>query len=183
MKTALLIIDMQNDFILPHGAMPIPTVQAIVPDLQTLLTRFRQQGRPVIHVVREYRSDGCDVERFRVGPFMDRPCVVPGTTGAEIIDELKPVRGELRLVKHRFSAFMGTELDLILRRWGIEELVVAGVQYPNCIRATIFDAVALDYRVTIVSECVGAASADVARANIVDLKNIGVNFVDLVAYR
>lgn len=102
-----------------------------------------------------------------------------GTEGAEIVDELKPAKNEIVLIKNRFSAFMQTELDMILKRKNITDLVIVGHQYPNCIRATAFDAVCLDYNISIVYECTSAASREVADSNITDMKNIGVVFKSL----
>ena len=174
-NTALLIVDMQNDFALPGAPQCVAGAMAIVPNLKRVLDRFRARGQPVFHVVREYRADGSDIEATRLPGFLaGRRYCVPGTKGCEILDELRPVAGEYRVVKNRFSAFMNTELDFMLRRLGADEIVVCGIQYPNCIRATIFDGVALGYSVTLVTDATGAQSEEVARANIRDIANIGV---------
>ena len=99
---------------------------------------------------------------------------VPGTKGCDIVDELRPIEGEYRIVKNRFSGFMNTELDFILRRINVSNIVVCGIQYPNCIRATIFDGVSLGYSVTLVTDAAGAQTEEVAKANIYDISNIGV---------
>ena len=125
---------------------------------------------------REYRADGSDIEITRQYGFLHhkRYCV-PGTKGCEIVDELKPREGEYRIVKKRFSGFMKTELDFILRRLGVTHLVVCGTQYPNCIRATVFDAVSYNYHVINIMDATSAETPDIAMANIVDIKNIGVD--------
>jgi len=172
---ALLIIDMQNDFVLPGAPLCVAGAMAIIPNIRRILDLFRQSCRPVFHVVREYREDGSDVETFRLQEFLSgRPCCVPGTSGCDIVDELSPADGEYRLVKNRFSAFMNTELDLMLRRLGVNEIVVAGIQYPNCIRTTIFDGVALGYSVTLITDAAGAQNDEVKMANIHDMADIGV---------
>jgi nicotinamidase-related amidase len=68
---------------------------------------------------------------------------------------------------------------MILKRKKITDLIIVGHQYPNCIRATVFDAVCLDYNVSIVYECTSAVSQEVADYNIDDMKNIGVVFKSL----
>ena len=93
--------------------------------------------------------------------------------------ELAPVEGEYRVVKNRFSAFMNTELDFMLRRIGVTQLVICGTQYPNCIRTTIFDAIAHGYPVINVTDATSAQTPQIAEANITDLKNIGVECVTL----
>lgn len=177
-KTALIIIDMQNDFVLPDAPMCVAGAIAIVPNLKKILNHFRNYNLPIFHLVREYRADGSDVEKTRRNSFLkDQSYCVPNTKGWEIIEDLIPLSGEYRIVKNRFSGFMNTELDLILRRLSISHIVVCGVQYPNCIRATVFDGISLDYDVTLVTDATGAATEEVAQANIYDMSNIGVDCV------
>jgi len=178
LSQALIIIDMQNDFVLPGAPMCVTGAAATVPQISRLLAGFRRLNQPVFHVVREHRADGSDVDGFRKDGFAaGKKFVVPGTTGCKIVEELQPTAGDYRLVKPRFSAFMQTELDLMLRRLAVTHLVVCGTQYPNCIRATIFDAVSLDYRVTLVTNATSAQTAEIATANILDIANIGVTCV------
>lgn len=175
-RSALIIIDMQNDFVLPNGPVCVAGAAATVPLISQLLSHFRQHQGPVFHVVREHRADGSDVDNFRKALFAeDKKFVIPGTDGSEIVEPLQPTANEYRLVKPRFSAFMQTELDMILRRLAITQLVVCGTQYPNCIRATVLDAVSLDYQVTLVTDATSAQTADIAAANILDMANIGVS--------
>jgi nicotinamidase-related amidase len=185
---ALLIIDMQNDFVLPGAPACVAGAYATIPRAVRLLDFFRGKGWPVFHVVREYRADGSDIELTRLADFLgNRRYVVPGTKGCDIVDGLTPAPGEYRVVKNRFSGFMNTELDFMLRRLGVTHLVVCGTQYPNCVRATIFDAVAYGYPVINVTDATSAQSQQIADANIGDLKNIGVDcmtvdeFLGLVA--
>ncbi len=175
-KTALIIIDMQNDFVLPDAPMCVAGAMAIIPNLKKILNYFRNSSLPIFHVIREYRADGSDIEITRRHGFLnDRSYCVPGTKGCDIVDELSPIAGEYRIVKNRFSGFMNTELDFMLRGLDISNIVVCGVQYPNCIRATIYDGVSLGYKVTLVTDAAGAQTEEVARANIYDISNIGVD--------
>ena len=175
MKTALIIIDMQNDFALPGAPMSVAGAMAVLPNIKRVLAHFRAHGLPVFHVVREYRADGSDIEATRLDGFLaDQPSCVPGTPGCEIGAGLEPLPGEYRIVKNRFSAFMHTELDFMLRRLGVDTIVVVGIQYPNCIRTTVFDGVAHGYNVLLVTDAAGAQTEEIARANILDIANIGV---------
>ncbi len=175
-KYALIIIDMQNDFVLPGAPACVAGAVATIPTIKRLLDFCRSRQFPVFHVVREYRADGTDVETFRLYGFLHhkRYCIC-ATKGCEIVDELKPLQGEYRVVKNRFSGFMNTSLDLMLRRLEATHLIICGTQYPNCIRATIFDAVCYDYRVINIIDATSAQSPDIAMANIIDIKNIGVD--------
>ena len=172
---ALLIIDMQNDFVQPGSPVTVAGALATVPSIRRLLDAFRAQRLPVLHVTRTYRTDGSDVELFRRESFLRGPqYLLPGSVGAQIVPELAALASEHVLVKPRFSAFMGTPLDLVLRRLGVRELVIAGTQYPNCIRATVLDAVCLDYRVTVITDGCSAQTDAIAQANIADMASIGV---------
>lgn len=181
-KTALLIIDMQNDFVLPGTPQCVAGAMTIIPNLKKVLNMFRKKNLPVFHIVREYRADGSDIESVRLDHFLTQNYCIPGTRGCEIIEELVPVKGEYRVVKNRFSGFMNTELDLMLRRLGVTDIAVCGVQYPNCIRATVFDGIALGYHVTVVTDATGAQTEEVARANIHDMANIGVSCINSDAF-
>ncbi|MGI6655632.1 MAG: cysteine hydrolase family protein [Desulfobulbus sp.] len=171
---ALLIIDMQNDFVLPGAPACIRGAQATVSAIRRLLDRFRARNRPVFHIIRTYRADGSDIEWTRLAGFRKQPYLLPGTEGCAIVDELMPLPGEYQIIKQRFSAFMQTELDLMLRRLHVDEVVVCGTQYPVCIRATLMDALALGYRAVSVTDATSAQTPEVAAANITDLKNMGV---------
>ncbi len=174
-KTALMIIDMQNDFVLPKASQCIAGAEAVVPNIKKILELFRSEKSPVFHLYREYRADGSDIEKTRLDDFLThQKYCVPHTEGSNIIDALAPIEGEYKIIKNRFSGFMQTELDFILRRLGIDKIVVCGIQYPNCIRATVFDGVALGYDVTLITDATAAQTEEIAKANIVDISNIGV---------
>ena len=180
MKPALLIIDMQKDFVLPGAPAMIHGALATVPRIKEVLEWFRAKRDPVFHIVREYRADGSDIEISRREAFLaGPPYAVPGTEGVEIIDELAPITGEYRVVKPRFSAFFGTELELILKRLGVESVVVCGTQYPNCIRATAFDALSYGYPTTVITDATSAADLAVAKSNIRDMENVGIRCISL----
>jgi nicotinamidase-related amidase len=142
-----------------------------------VLTEFRKRSLPVFHVLRVHRADGSDVEINRKELFARAPFAVEGTKGAAVIDEIIPLKGEYVLTKTRMSAFIGTELDLILRTLGISTLFICGIQTPNCIRTTVFDGIAYNYPVVIIDDATGASSEEVHRANVRDMQNIGVRIM------
>lgn len=177
---ALLVIDMQNDFVLPESQFRIEGAYRTVPSARQLLEHARARQWHIVHCVRHYSEDACDVERSRVENFLAKGgCAVVGTPGAEIVEDLRPGPGESVVVKPRFSAFMSTNLDMLLRRFGVRSLYICGTQYPNCIRATAYDALCLDYDVFIVREATSATNDGIAEANIVDLENVGVRCISL----
>lgn len=176
-KPALLIIDMQNDFVLFGKPLRVAGAQAVIPKIQNVLSEFRIRSLPVFHVLRVHRADGSDVEITRRELFRKQPFAVAGTPGAAVIDELAPLGEEYVLTKTRMSAFIGTELDLMLRTLGVTTVYVTGIQTPNCIRTTVFDAIAYNYPVVLVDDAVGASSDEVHRANVRDMQNIGVRVI------
>ena len=177
-RPALLIIDMQNDFVREGALLRVAQAERVIPKIREVLAAFRAKNLPVFHVLRVHRSDGSDVEITRKEHFSRHPFAVAESEGAREIPELAPRPGEHVIEKVRMSAFIGTELDLMLRTLGVTELVVTGVQTPNCIRTTVFDAIAYNYPVTLVENATGAQSEEIHQANVLDMKNIGVRIMD-----
>lgn len=177
-KTAFMIIDMQKDFCLPGAPFEVTGAMNIVSYIKGALDACRINKVPIIHAFRYYRADGSDVELTRYEEFIKvgGGCV-QGTKGAEIIDELKPMEREYLITKQRWSAFLQTELDCLLKRLGVEQIVVTGVQTPNCIRATVWDANSLDYEVIVLTDGTCAKSAEIHNANLIDMKNIGIKLM------
>ena len=176
-KPALLIIDMQNDFVLEGKPLRVAGARTVIPQIQSVLAEFRKRSLPVFHVLRVHRADGSDVEITRKELFAKSPFAVEGTPGAAVIDELVPRKGEYILAKTRMSAFIGTELDLMLRTLGVSTLFVCGIQTPNCIRTTVFDGIAYNYPVVLIADATGASSGEVHRSNVRDMQNIGARIV------
>lgn len=181
--TALLIIDMQHDFISPDSPLCMKDVRKIIPGIQDLIAHARKKDWPIIYVIREHDPTGADIEKFRLGYFREYPFCIEGTKGADAAEEIKPQKGDIIVGKTRFSGFFATKLDLILRRLGIKKLVLCGAQYPNCIRSTAVDGIALDYDVAICPEATWGASQAVVDANIYDMKNMGIAFPTLSELR
>ncbi|MCP1661655.1 MAG: cysteine hydrolase [Methanocalculus sp. MSAO_Arc1] len=180
--TALLIVDMQNDFAGRDAPLRVAGADAIIPQIQALLHHFRREDLPVIHILRVHRMDGADVEHFRREIFSKTPFAVAGTQGAEVIADLSPVPGEYIISKTRMSGFMGTDLDLLLRSAGIRTVVVSGIQTPNCIRTTVFDAMAYGYDTVVVSDATAAATPEIHETNLRDMAAIGVSLTTTHAY-
>ena len=175
--TALLVIDMQNDFVLENAPLRVKGALAVVDNVKKVLESFRSNNLPIFHIVRVHRKDGSDVEITRRNVFVQKPFAVECTIGAEIIDELKPKENEYIIKKIRMSAFFNTDLDSILRSLNIKNVFVSGIQTPNCIRTTAFDAIAYNYNTYLVEDAVGAQNKQVHEANVLDMKNIGIKIV------
>ncbi|KAL6848451.1 hypothetical protein ACP4OV_021745 [Aristida adscensionis] len=186
-ETAMLVIDMQKEFVDPTMKSPalLDGGAAILPAVAEAVAVARERGIFVVWVVREHDSSGRDVELFR-RPFYagGKGPAVKGSRGAELADELAIRAGEYKLVKTRFSSFFATPLDSVLKASGVKNLVVVGVQTPNCVRQTVFDAVALDYKkVTVIVDATAAAKPEIHCSNVRDMKNIGVETPTLEEWR
>lgn len=173
-RTALLIIDMQNDLAHADGNLFVPDAAHRADVIEGLQTRFRDDEALVIQAIRSHRSDAWDVERFRSAPFHEgRGFCIEGSWGMQPIDRLYPQTGEPVVLKRRFSGFMGTELDLLLRRAKVERIVMAGVSLHASVRATAVDAICLDYEVILAEDAIATAIPDTRQANLIDLRTLG----------
>jgi nicotinamidase-related amidase len=170
MKTALLIVDMQKDVL----KKLVETGKSVISNIQELLERCRKKEMPIIFLVRVHRKDGIDVELFRSELFKEKPYVIENSQGAEILDELKPLPSEYIVVKRRFSGFFQSDLLMLLTRLRVSTLLVCGVQTPNCIRATVTDAIAYDYHVIVLEDATAAQTPAIHQSNLLDMKNMGV---------
>ncbi|MCQ2204268.1 MAG: cysteine hydrolase [Bacteroidales bacterium] len=180
-ETAIIIIDMQNDFVDPKGALCVAGAKATIPSIDDLAKYGRSKGWQVIHIIREHRPNGLDVDQPRVKLFTDgKPgYCVPGTWGCKIVDGISIEPEDMTVVKFRNSAFFQTQLDLILRRMGVTRVILAGTQYPNCVRGTANDAMSLNYETICCLDACSAKTPEVAEANIYDMRNMGIQCISL----
>ncbi|KAL4445816.1 hypothetical protein ABPG77_009015 [Micractinium sp. CCAP 211/92] len=177
MKQALLVVDMQNDFCLPDAVLCVKGAMGCLPNVIDAVDVARARGIPVVWVIREHDPEGIDVELFRSPMFKEgKSSTVKGTPGAALVAGLEVQPGERVIVKKRFSAFFDTDLHRILQRMGIQRVVIAGVQTPNCIRGTAWDAIALDYpQVTVLSDGTASSSEEVQAANLYDMRHVKID--------
>lgn len=174
-NSAILVIDMQRDFVLPLSPCCVAGALATVPAITAMLRYARSAGWAVIHVVRRHRPGGVDAELFRRHLFADGGTFCTGgTPGADIVEGLEPQPGDYVVAKTRFDAFFGTDLEILLRGLGIGRVYICGTQYPNCVRATAVGALERDYSVTVLTDCCSAATCAVAQANIADMQAMGI---------
>ena len=174
LTSALLTIDTQCDFVSPDSAALIPGSIDIIPNMTSLLNAYRQYSLPIIHIVRLYMPDGSNADLCRREILEDGlRIIVPNTPGAELVPELKPnphveldadllLNGDIQtwgkkefvIYKPRWGAFYRTPLDSHLRDLGVGTLVICGCNFPNCPRATIYEASERDYKVVLVEDAV-----------------------------
>jgi nicotinamidase-related amidase len=164
-KTAMIVVDMQNDFVAPGAPMEVPAGRAMVPTLQRALACCREHGIPVIYTAHVHRLGGCDLGRFADADnarsdvlLREGQALAEGTPGVAIFPEIAPHDGEIVIPKHRYSAFYGTDLEIVLRGLGVTTVVISGVSTDNCCHATARDALFRDFRVVVLADA--TASGD-----------------------
>lgn len=156
-RTAMIVVDMQNDFVAEGAKLQSKQASQMVPKLATTLKFCREQGIRVVYTAHVHRKDGCDMGLYDdlYPPIAERSALVDGTSGVEIYRDLAPAPGEHVIKKHRYSGFFATDLDLILREWGIDSVVVSGTTTENCCHATARDAMFRNYKVAFLSDATG----------------------------
>lgn len=194
--SALLVIDVQLDF-LDGGVTPVPGTTRILGQLASLTSAFRKARRPIFHLVRLYAGHDVDLVR-RAAVLAGVGPVAPGSAGARLPSALLPAEvgpdarllltgveqpvgpGEWLLWKPRWSAFHRTRLEVLLRELDVDTVVVAGCNFPNCPRATIFDASERDFRVAMVADATSGVTPE-RWADLVGIGAVGLTTAELVA--
>lgn len=156
-KTAMVVVDMQNDFVAEGALLRSSQAAAMVPTLAQTLKACRDKGIRIVYTAHVHRRDGCDMGLYDdlYPPIADRAALVDGTPGVEIFEDLAPAPGEHVIKKHRYSGFYATDLDLLLREWGITTVVISGTTTENCCHATARDAMFRNYKVVFLSDATG----------------------------
>lgn len=156
-KTVMIVVDMQNDFVAEGAKLRSAQAAAMVPRLAQTLKACRDKGIRVIYTAHVHRRDGSDMGLYDdlYGPIADRSSLVDGSAGVEIFNDLAPAPGEHIIKKHRYSAFFATDLDLVLREWGITTVIISGTTTENCCHATARDAMFHNYKVVFLSDTTG----------------------------
>ncbi|HUY49451.1 MAG TPA: isochorismatase family cysteine hydrolase [Streptosporangiaceae bacterium] len=172
-KTALLVIDMQNDFVIPGAPVAAPGAPEIMPLIADLASRSRAKGFPVVFTQEMHRADGSD---FGIELEFEPPHCLEGTPGLDIVDDLAPEPGD-RLIrnKRRYDAFLGTDLDFVLRGAGAENLIVTGVCTDVCVISTVQHARNLDYRCFVAADAVAGTSPERHAAALLCMEHVFAN--------
>ena len=145
---AAVEIDMLNDFV--TGELACERAQRIIPNIQKLLEAAREAGQLVIFSNDAHLPEG-DKEFEIWGPH-----AIAGTEGAQVIPELTPQPEDFVVPKRRYSGFMGTDLDILLREHQVDEVILTGLHTNICIRHTCADAFYNGYRLTVPEDAVDA---------------------------
>ena len=148
-RTGILVVDMVNDFCKQGGAMVLPGCEVLVPHQRAVLDAARETGAAIVWIHDSHRKG---MRRDR--EFLKRsPHCSEGSWGVEIISELGAGPDDIHVVKHRYSGFFQTDLDLVLKDMLIAQLVVFGVVTNICVRSTVHDAFFNGYEVVVPKDC------------------------------
>lgn len=174
-RTALLVVDMQNDFgakggMFDRAGIDISIIQKVVRPIAAAVAAARSASIPVIYLKMGFRSDLSDAGaldspnwikhgRMRVGDAVPAPngtegrILIRDTWDTDIVSELKPKPGDVVIYKHRYSGFYQTDLDDILKRLNAKYLVITGCTTSVCVESTIRDAMFRDYICLLLGDC------------------------------
>lgn len=151
-RSAVLVVDMINEFCKPGGKMVLPGYEVLVPPQRSVIEAARKAGAPVVWIRDSHRRN---MRRDR--EWVKRtPHCVEGSWGTEVIEDLGARDDEIHVVKHRYSGFFQTDLDLVLKDMLVDQLVVFGVVTNICVRSTVHDAFFNGYEVVVPRDCCAA---------------------------
>jgi nicotinamidase-related amidase len=172
---AVVPIDLQNDFMLPNGVVgraggDLSSMTELLPKAESFIKQTRELGVRLVHVrivdLPNGESDSPSWIRAKGLISNVHAFAVEGTWGAEFCEGCEPRPGELVVTKHRSSAFVGTNLDLILKNNGVKTVVIIGEQTPGCVEATYRDAAYYDFYNVLVEDCVAGRDRELHDASI-----------------
>ena len=164
-RVAVLVIDMVRDFTdMENGLVPNEPAARMVPTVVEFVAQARELGACIIWVIDSHRPGKPDWELENVRYHCEG-----GTPGVELAPGLEPQHDDYLFTKRRYSAFAGTDLDLILRDNHIDTLVLTGTKTNVCIRATAQDAFSNNYHVIVPRECVATDKQHLHDANLEDI--------------
>jgi ureidoacrylate peracid hydrolase len=181
-RTALLVIDMQNAFVAPGSPIEVPAAREIVAPINRLAAALRERGVPVIWVMHENQEGGRDWAGFFdafVAPGKREQAAAALEAGSRLQalwPQLEVAPSDLRVAKNRYSAFIKSDFHKTLHERGIDTLLIAGTKTNVCCECTARDAMMLDFKVVLLSDCTAALSDDEQRAT---LENVIQQFGDV----
>lgn len=168
-KTALLVIDMQNDFVLEGYPMEVPMARRRIPRMQEVIAECRAAGIPVVY------TQHILLDTFNVSPLESayNPALLnagmrKGSFGAEVVDDLKPEPDDVVIQKHRYDAFHNTQLENVLTSISglrqVDTVIIIGTLTEVCCDSTARGAYMRDFKVAFISDATGALSDEAQAA-------------------
>ena len=162
---ALIVVDVQNDFVSPEGSAgkrgdDVGAAIAMIPNLTRLIDQARKVGLTIVYI-RTTHSEWTDTASwiYRTSQKSGLSTCREGTWGADFYDGIAPLPSERVVIKHRYSAFINTDLNTVLKARGIQSILVCGVATNVCVETTARDGYMYDYYVTMIDDCSAAYDA------------------------
>ncbi|GAE29830.1 cysteine hydrolase [Halalkalibacter hemicellulosilyticus] len=185
LSSALVVVDMQNDFVANEGAFrqagyEVDHYQALEPTIMLMIEQARKEKIPVIFLKmvhsKENDGNGAWVQR-RKEKQHPNSCRA-GTWGCNFYNLLQPVEGDYVVVKHRYSAFMNEQFDQLLQSLQIDTMIMTGINTNTCVESTARDAHQRDYHVVVISDATACAFPDAYEPS---LRNIDRHFGSVIS--
>ncbi|MGF1575952.1 MAG: cysteine hydrolase family protein [Cyanophyceae cyanobacterium] len=177
-KTALIVVDMQNDYCHPQGSLAqrgysTEASEAIVPTLNGLIDAAHAAGTPIIFI-QTIHTEATDSAAWLERSNHSASICRPGSFGIEFFG-VTPQPQDTIVNKHRYSAFIGTRLDQVLRALKVETLIMTGVATNVCVESTARDGFMLDYHIVFLSDCTATSHAEAHEATLANInRHFGV---------
>jgi len=160
---AVIVVDMINDFV--YGKFGSERARRIIPSMSRLLEAARAKGYLIIFTRDAHKT--ADPELKIWGEH-----AMKGTSGSEVIPDLNIQKGDHVIEKSTYSSFFNTELDSVLKRHGVDEVIIVGVTTDICVRHTAADAFFRGYKVIIPKECVQTISDEIQERALDEMKRL-----------
>ena len=159
-RTALVVIDMQNDFVRQDAPYESPAAREMIDDLNRLIAACRAHDIPIIFTAHAHRSDGSDLGAVKhIHPLTaEGRALKAGTEGVQLYPKVDVADTDHVFEKRRYSAFFATDLELLLRNLGVDTLIIGGVATNVCCESTTRDAYFRDFKVIFLSDGNGTIS-------------------------
>ena len=173
---ALIIVDFVNGFVDPEifgGGNCMEAAKATIP----VLAAFRERNLPVVFTRVVYAEDGSDASVWcEKAPRLRE--LTEANPASHLVDFLSPQLGEIIIRKTQASAFFGTDLSGILRARGVDTVFITGATTSGCVRATVIDAMSLNFRPVVITDCCGDRALGPHEANLFDMGQKYANLVE-----
>lgn len=176
-KTALLVVDMQRDFVEEGAVMEVPMARSRIPAMRALVEKSRQHGIPVIFT-RHLLLDAHNISPLEVAyqPWLQSAGMREGHPGSEIVPELAPEPDEIVIGKHRYDAFYNTRLETVIRNIGrrgsVDTLIITGTVTSVCCESTARSAFMRDFKVLFVSDATGGFDSRSQEATLESIRRV-----------
>jgi ureidoacrylate peracid hydrolase len=165
LRTAVLVVDMLNDFCKPGGAMVLPGYERLIAPQRAIIAAARSANVPIVFVVDSHRPNLRQDREF----LKRTPHCLEGTWGMQVIDELERRPRDIVVTKRRYSAFFNTDLDVTLKDLNVDTVIVMGVVTNICVRATVHDAFFNGYQVVVPNDGVAATGPREQESSLYDI--------------